>query len=558
MALYHEAAAIIAQVSKTGALSLDGLIFDTSKSWRSEAKQRCALVLETVKWRTILSEVVEGSQLLQHERKLSPSLALVLVHDQLLRRNGTALSAQHPLTVIIGKHKTRLCAELTKARLRRKIASIADLESHVEALHAAQLMGECPISSPAVQPPRWIRINTIKASDGLLDISELSSFTEVPTLAALASPGSGSSRLYIDATIPNLIAIPSAISIIKWPSYQNGSLIIQDRASCFPAQLLCHNLPQTGSIIDACAAPGNKTTHMAALTHQSSPRRPRIHAVERDTARALVLTNMVKRAGAEQQVYVRNADFLGVRPEDPAYADVLAILLDPSCSGSGMLDREPAIRRLQPDFLPKSVTAAAPSTSSTSGKRHKRQKTSATAAPTAQPSDTTSPPAVDHALPQATAANVIATSDSTAEAYASRLQRLSNLQTHLLKHAMRFPSAQRIVYSTCSIHVEENEAVVQRALASEVGRAGGWRVMRREEQPEGLRDWEHRGEFGSAAEGEGNWMEVREGCVRCLRGGADGTGGFFVCGFVREQAGPPVAMEEVGSDDGEEWNGFGD
>lgn len=41
-----------------------------------------------------------------------------------------------------------------------------------------------------------------------------------------------------------------------------------------------------------------------------------------------------------------------------------------------------------------------------------------------------------------------------------RLYKLCGLQFKLLSHAMRdFPSAKRIVYSTCSLHQDENERV---------------------------------------------------------------------------------------------------
>ncbi len=47
---------------------------------------------------------------------------------------------------------------------------------------------------------------------------------------------------------------------------------------------------------------------------------------------------------------------------------------------------------------------------------------------------------------------------------AKRLQNLANFQTSVLRHALSFPAAKRVVYSTCSIHQEENENVVQDVL----------------------------------------------------------------------------------------------
>ncbi len=45
-----------------------------------------------------------------------------------------------------------------------------------------------------------------------------------------------------------------------------------------------------------------------------------------------------------------------------------------------------------------------------------------------------------------------------------RLWNLEALQRRMISHAMSFPNVQKIVYSTCSIHEEENENVVRYAL----------------------------------------------------------------------------------------------
>jgi len=52
-----------------------------------------------------------------------------------------------------------------------------------------------------------------------------------------------------------------------------------------------------------------------------------------------------------------------------------------------------------------------------------------------------------------------------------RLQNLQSFQVYLLRYALfNFPNAKRIVYSTCSLHPEENEEVVDEVLA-DVGNA---------------------------------------------------------------------------------------
>lgn len=69
MSLYHEAAAVLAS-SEGG--SLKARVFRL-KTLKSVPSQVYALAFETCKWSPVLTEVVENAQLLQHERKVSPS-----------------------------------------------------------------------------------------------------------------------------------------------------------------------------------------------------------------------------------------------------------------------------------------------------------------------------------------------------------------------------------------------------------------------------------------------------------------------------------------------------
>lgn len=56
--------------------------------------------------------------------------------------------------------------------------------------------------------------------------------------------------------------------------------------------------------------------------------------------------------------------------------------------------------------------------------------------------------------------------DNTAdqEKEKARLTSLASFQLRCLNHGLRFPHLKRLVYSTCSIHTEENEEVVAACL----------------------------------------------------------------------------------------------
>ncbi|ELA42781.1 uncharacterized protein VICG_00096 [Vittaforma corneae ATCC 50505] len=101
---------------------------------------------------------------------------------------------------------------------------------------------------------------------------------------------------------------------------------IQNFSSCLPAFIL--NPEMNSTVIDAAASPGNKTTHLCSIMNNTG----KIYAFERDAKRYQTLVEQIAKYGAEN-VEAIYSDFLKASPEQYK-ADY--ILLDPSCSGSGI------------------------------------------------------------------------------------------------------------------------------------------------------------------------------------------------------------------------------
>lgn len=385
--------------------------------------------------------------------------------------------------------------------------------------------------------------------------------------------------LAIDSHIPNLIALPPETNLTKTAAYLRGRIILQDKASCFPAYLLDPR-PSDGDIIDACAAPGNKTTHLAAIVMTtnkvSDPHvgKQIVFACEKDKTRSLTLEKMVRTAGADNDslvVCLGKQDFKRLNPQDKRFRNVGALLLDPSCSGSGIIGRDEEDAQSLPKLiLPRTPAQILSESGGSNGKAKKRKR-----------NDDLGQTSMNRASDQREAEDSPMKNEPEAPTYKSlpeRLEALSSFQLSLLEHAFAFPSARKVVYSTCSIHAEENEHVVLRALLSGIAQQRGWRICHRNEQIDGMKRWPIRGDgdaikaFARKAETEKSLRmdvkaveDITQACLRCEKGTEDGTMGFFAVKFVRDGPGRHDgikaeldAITAKGSRDSGEWDGFSD
>jgi putative methyltransferase len=431
---------------------------------------------------------------------LTPVLSLLLIHDFLVAKQGIALPQSHGLRASVERHKARLNSEFTRARLRRKLTSADALRDHVE---AAARTG--PVH------PRWIRINTLKANATDQLETTFKGFEPVPSVQDVVK--STGESLCFDPHIPNLVAVSPTTDFTKTEAYKSGAIILQDKASCFPAYLLNPG-PEDGDVIDSCAAPGNKTTHLAAILHLRSANPRTVFAFEKDKLRAKTLERMVKLAGSDGFTKIRQGhDFLKVNPEAQEYQDVGALLLDPSCSGSGIVGRDD-----MPELHVPEVPGSKPVRNQTVKEKKRKRKDDDAQPKTLMVDD-----------------NGETTVVSSAKELEARIEALSSFQLTLLLHAFKFPAAKKITYSTCSLYAGENEHVVQKALQSEVAKERGWKILNRDDQVRGMRDWPVRGSL-EACNGD---QKVADACIRAYKDDEHCVMGFFVAAFVRESTSTP-------------------
>lgn len=362
----REAAAVLKRVlqgdaDRRATASIKSLVYGPTVR---NKKATFALVCQTLKYLPVLKQILAASNLLNSKWKKQEELMYVASYDILFGQEVAMTGAAEKFLM---RSKNALQSALAKLLVREKINHVEDLLPNKQ--------------SPVCSKPRYIRVNTLK-----MDVE-----TAIQDLELII-------KVSKDDLVPDLLVLPSGIDLHDHPLVASGSVFLQGKASSMVAAALC---PQPGwQVLDACAAPGNKTVHLAALMRGEG----NIIACELHKKRATMLENTVRRAGAPN-IDIIQGDFLDFDVKDPKFSKIRAILLDPSCSGSGI-----ATERL--DYLLPSFN-----------KGH-----------------------------ESDAANC------------QRVKKLAAFQSKALAHALSFPAVERVVYSTCSIHQAENEDVINTVL----------------------------------------------------------------------------------------------
>ena len=269
--------------------------------------------------------------------RLQPAVlaALRLGAFQLALLDGVAAHAAVGESVELAKAEAPRGAGLVNAVLRR---AAREGRALVEAL---------PDATPAEAAlrhsyPHWIAEQWFEAL-GPEAARELMAAGNRPAEAALRANSLRTTAAELAAELPVAsrpadglpegLVLEGAFDAFGSPLWEHGSFMPQSRAAMAVGRILA---PRPGErVLDLCAAPGGKTTHLAALMEDSGA----VVAVERHAGRAEALARTAARMGAGI-VEVRTAD-AGQAQEPEAYDRVL---VDPPCSDLGTLASRPDAR----------------------------------------------------------------------------------------------------------------------------------------------------------------------------------------------------------------------
>jgi 16S rRNA (cytosine967-C5)-methyltransferase len=149
-------------------------------------------------------------------------------------------------------------------------------------------------------------------------------------------------RTHLDPGLAEALVLEEPFDAHASQLWQQGAFLAQSRAAMRVAHALA---PVPGErVLDLCAAPGGKSTHLAALMDA----RGELVAVERDRRRAGALQRVAQRLRCAN-VRVELGDAALERPEGPVFDRVL---VDPPCSGLGTLQSRADLRwRVTPDAI---------------------------------------------------------------------------------------------------------------------------------------------------------------------------------------------------------------
>jgi len=188
---------------------------------------------------------------------------------------------------------------------------------------------EAILAANNTRAPMWLRVNRRREAAGAY-LGRLGAGDDDP-----AGPAG-----YLEPGWDQAIRLAEPVAVEALPGFADGVVSVQDAAAQVPAPWL---LADGGRhILDACAAPGGKTAHLAEIAPPGST----LTAVDINPQRAADITAGLARLGLHATVRVGDAS----KPQD--WWDSVPydrILVDAPCSATGVIRRHPDIKHLRRD-----------------------------------------------------------------------------------------------------------------------------------------------------------------------------------------------------------------
>jgi 16S rRNA (cytosine967-C5)-methyltransferase len=265
--------------------------------------------------------------------KLDPPVlaAVRLGLFQLLFLDGIAPHAAVNESVELCKRSTRGGSGLVNAVLRRAVrdgrAVLSELSDQTPAGAAVkhsvpEWLAELWFSELGAAEARALLARVNEPAESALRVNALKG-----TAVSLPVPSRPADE------IPEGLVLEAPFDAFESPLFREGRVMPQSRGSMLVARSLA---PEPGErVLDLCAAPGAKTTHLAALMQGSGS----LVAVERNPRRAEVLRRTCEMMGAA------NVEIVVADAREPAAGGPFdRVLVDPPCTGLGTLQSRPDIR----------------------------------------------------------------------------------------------------------------------------------------------------------------------------------------------------------------------
>lgn len=168
-------------------------------------------------------------------------------------------------------------------------------------------------------PPSYLRVNTLKMSTR--DIESV-----LKNEGIIIAPFEGIENVYeiVQSSQPPIFS----------SAYREGLFYLQDPASCLAVQSA---EPESGwKVLDVCAAPGGKTSHLAQLMGDKG----RIVSIDISRRRLRILKREVRRGGTT----IADAALADAFNPLPVVGEFDLVVLDPPCSGTGTFWKTPSAK----------------------------------------------------------------------------------------------------------------------------------------------------------------------------------------------------------------------